>query len=94
MRGILLVVTIMLMIAFLVWFYFSWREKSKRITFLTDIVIIAVSVAVVIISVFLRFQTIEAQEKEAVERTEAIQTALREPKVDTVSTNEKIGTKK
>ncbi len=62
MRSILLVVaTIILMAAFLMWFYFNGYRKSKQSTFAADIILIMISATVIIMSVFMRSWTLEEQ---------------------------------
>ncbi len=87
MRIILFVVTIILMIAFLVWFYFNGYKKSKWSTFATDIVLIVISATVIIISAFLRFQTLE--EKEMTAQTEVMPPERQDKEMGSVQQDQK-----
>lgn len=73
MRSVLFVCMIILMLAFLIWFFFGLKEKTKTVTLICDLVLILLCGAVIGTSLGARsgrIKEIRAAEQQAEEEEE------------------------
>ena len=54
MRVALFILMIILMIAFLIWFFFGLKEKTKTVTLICDLALIVLGAAVIVVSLTVR----------------------------------------